>query len=159
METFLRQEQPDVVVVSRVPNRRLSGSGAALRFLRDADPSTTVGELRHYLRRAGSDGVDPETLWELGDAVPYHVDLSWSGLGADDRVDLFLIKKDQPGTGVPASSELFGSGDRPCQAVEPVARPGGEAPKVAIPGVGFIQYCQDTEGNTFGVMQFDEAAS
>ncbi len=98
LDAWLRQEQPDVVVVSRVPNRRLSGSGGALRFLRDADPSTTVGELRHYLRHAGSEGVDPEALWELGDAVPYHVDLSWSGPGADDRVDLFLITKDQPGT-------------------------------------------------------------
>ncbi len=42
-----------------------------------------------------------------------------------------------------------------------ITEAGGEvlAPKVTIPGVGFIQYCQDTEGNTFGVMQFDEAAS
>jgi predicted enzyme related to lactoylglutathione lyase len=25
--------------------------------------------------------------------------------------------------------------------------------KVAVPGVGFIAYCADTEGNTFGVME------
>ena len=42
-----------------------------------------------------------------------------------------------------------------------IAEAGGEvlAPKIAIPGVGFVQYCQDTEGNTFGVMQLDESAS
>jgi predicted enzyme related to lactoylglutathione lyase len=33
------------------------------------------------------------------------------------------------------------------------------APKMAIPGVGFLAYCQDTEGNTFGVMQSDPAAA
>ena len=26
-------------------------------------------------------------------------------------------------------------------------------PKVMIPGVGFLVYCQDTEGNVFGIMQ------
>ena len=30
--------------------------------------------------------------------------------------------------------------------------------KVAIPGVGYFAYCQDTEGNTFGIMQDDPSA-
>ncbi|MGB4571194.1 MAG: VOC family protein [Rectinemataceae bacterium] len=32
------------------------------------------------------------------------------------------------------------------------------APKHAIPGVGWIAYCRDTEGNAFGVEQDDPAA-
>lgn len=32
------------------------------------------------------------------------------------------------------------------------------APKLSIPGAGYVQYCSDTEGNTFGIMQFDESA-
>ena len=32
-------------------------------------------------------------------------------------------------------------------------------PKMAIPGVGYIAYCQDTEGNTFGIFQSDASAS
>ena len=32
-------------------------------------------------------------------------------------------------------------------------------PKMAIPGMGWLAYCTDTEGNTFGVMQADEKAS
>ena len=31
-------------------------------------------------------------------------------------------------------------------------------PKMAIPGVGWLAYCKDTEGNIFGMMQADEAA-
>jgi uncharacterized protein len=31
-------------------------------------------------------------------------------------------------------------------------------PKSAIPGVGYFAYCQDTEGNTFGIMQADPSA-
>jgi hypothetical protein len=32
-------------------------------------------------------------------------------------------------------------------------------PKMAVPGVGYLAHCQDTEGNTFGVIQFDMSAS
>lgn len=31
-------------------------------------------------------------------------------------------------------------------------------PKAAIPGVGYLAYCKDTEGTTFGIMQSDETA-
>ncbi len=31
-------------------------------------------------------------------------------------------------------------------------------PKMPIPGVGWLLYCQDTEGNVFGVMQPDSSA-
>ena len=32
-------------------------------------------------------------------------------------------------------------------------------PKMAVPGVGWLAYCVDTEGNTFGVLQPDEKAA
>ena len=32
-------------------------------------------------------------------------------------------------------------------------------PKMAIPGVGWLAYGKDTEGNIFGVMQTDPAAA
>ena len=31
-------------------------------------------------------------------------------------------------------------------------------PKMAVPGVGWLAYCKDTEGNIFGVMQEDREA-
>ena len=31
-------------------------------------------------------------------------------------------------------------------------------PKMAVPGVGWMAYCQDTEGNTFGLMEDDPTA-
>jgi predicted enzyme related to lactoylglutathione lyase len=32
------------------------------------------------------------------------------------------------------------------------------APKISLGGTGYVQYCQDSEGNTFGIMEFDESA-
>ena len=42
-------------------------------------------------------------------------------------------------------------------ALTKVTKAGGKGltPKMPIPGVGWFAYCQDTEGNTFGIMQAD----
>jgi predicted enzyme related to lactoylglutathione lyase len=47
------------------------------------------------------------------------------------------------------------------ESARKIAQAGGEvlAPKISIPGLGFLQYCQDPEGNTFGILQYDESAS
>ena len=47
------------------------------------------------------------------------------------------------------------------EAVRKIETAGGRVavPKMAIPGMGWLAYCTDTEGNTFGVMQVDEKAS
>jgi predicted enzyme related to lactoylglutathione lyase len=41
-----------------------------------------------------------------------------------------------------------------------IAQHGGSValPKMPIPGVGWLAYFKDTEGNIFGVMQSDETA-
>jgi predicted enzyme related to lactoylglutathione lyase len=41
-----------------------------------------------------------------------------------------------------------------------ITKSGGKivAPKMAIPGVGYVAYCQDPEGNVFGVFQDDTTA-
>ncbi len=44
--------------------------------------------------------------------------------------------------------------------VRRVVEAGGEVamPKMAVPGVGYLAYCKDTEGNLFGMMQSDPEA-
>ena len=45
-------------------------------------------------------------------------------------------------------------------AIASVTKAGGKLvmPKTPIPGVGYFAYCEDTEGNMFGVMQSDSSA-
>jgi len=44
--------------------------------------------------------------------------------------------------------------------VATITQHGGQVvhPKMPIPGVGWLAYCKDTEGNLFGIMEADEAA-
>ena len=46
------------------------------------------------------------------------------------------------------------------EAVKNIKAAGGEVlgPKMAIPSVGYMTYCKDTEGNIFGIMQMDPKA-
>ncbi len=45
-------------------------------------------------------------------------------------------------------------------AVTKIVASGGEVlmPKMAVPKVGYMTYCKDTEGNIFGIMQTDPNA-
>jgi predicted enzyme related to lactoylglutathione lyase len=95
----------------------------------------------------------------------------WAGPGA-----FWMIStgpQEEPGINgglVPREEPLSGSGMRAfvCTVDVPsideylsrAVKAGGqvEQPKTAIPGVGWIAYCKDTEGNTFGMRQLDPQA-
>ena len=44
--------------------------------------------------------------------------------------------------------------------IEKIKKNGGKVlmPKMTIPGIGYNTYCQDTEGNIFGIIQEDTSA-
>ncbi len=46
------------------------------------------------------------------------------------------------------------------ETLKTVEKNGGKValPKMAVPGVGWLAYCKDTDGNMFGVMQMDPSA-
>lgn len=45
-------------------------------------------------------------------------------------------------------------------AVKKIVEAGGKvlSPKTAVPKIGYMSYCKDTEGNVFGIMQTDPSA-
>ncbi len=71
-------------------------------------------------------------------------------------IDGGLMKREHPGASttntidVPSVDEFIAK----------ITEAGGKivAPKQSIPGVGYFASCQDTEGNTFGIMQEDTSA-
>lgn len=46
------------------------------------------------------------------------------------------------------------------KAIAKITAAGGKVvvPKMAVQGVGYAAYCTDTEGNTFGIMEYDKKA-
>lgn len=46
------------------------------------------------------------------------------------------------------------------ESIDRIVAAGGSVvqPRSAIPGIGWLAYCRDTEGNLFGILQADEKA-
>ncbi|HSD58222.1 MAG TPA: VOC family protein [Methanotrichaceae archaeon] len=76
--------------------------------------------------------------------------------GEGPGIDGGLMKRMSPSAttintvGVPSVDEYLAK----------IEKSGGKAvmPKTVIPGIGWFAYCQDTEGNVFGIMQEDSSA-
>jgi predicted enzyme related to lactoylglutathione lyase len=78
-----------------------------------------------------------------------------TGGDAEPGINGAIMKRSQGAVtvntiGVPSADEY----------IEKVTAAGGRvvAPKMAVPGVGYAAYLQDTEGNTFALMQEDKSA-
>ncbi|HEX8697002.1 MAG TPA: amino acid adenylation domain-containing protein, partial [Longimicrobium sp.] len=84
LEARLREEGGGEVVVAGIPNARVSGALRQLDLRRDPHEVETVGEVR---RRAAADGVDPEELWRLGEALGWTVEVRLADSNDAGRVD------------------------------------------------------------------------
>ncbi|HEY8470834.1 MAG TPA: VOC family protein [Longimicrobiales bacterium] len=87
------------------------------------------------------------TKWE----GPMEYWLLTTGSPDQPGIDGGLMRRQAPGQGtvntvdVPSVDEYIAR----------IEQAGGKvvAPKMEIPGVGWLAYCQDTEGNVFGIME------
>ncbi|MFV1966025.1 MAG: amino acid adenylation domain-containing protein, partial [Pirellulaceae bacterium] len=71
-----------------VPNTRLQSDLAVYRWLSTTGEPKTVAELRETLNGTEREGVDPETLWDMGDEYGYDVQVTWSESPADGNCDV-----------------------------------------------------------------------
>lgn len=67
-----------------------------------------------------------------------------------------LLRRQQPGAGTCNTVGVTSLDD----SLSSVSKNGGKTvvPRMAIPGVGHLAYCTDTEGNVFGLLQPDANA-
>jgi uncharacterized protein len=90
----------------------------------------------------------------------------WNG-----PVDYWLVNtgpKDQPGINggitkrMNPQASTYNTVDVPSvdEFTKRIVESGGKVvvPRMAVPGVGYMAYCADTEGNVFGIMQEDPEA-
>jgi uncharacterized protein len=79
-----------------------------------------------------------------------------TGAEGERGIDGGLLRRSEPSQGVVNTVDVPDVDD----VVARVERAGGRVvvPKMPIPGVGWLAYAQDPDGNTFGLMQRDPAA-
>jgi uncharacterized protein len=76
--------------------------------------------------------------------------------GAGPGIDGGVMRRQYPGQGTVNTVGVESVDD----SVKTIESNGGKlvVPKMPIPGMGWLAYCTDTEGNTFGLMQPDVTA-
>src|SRR5262249_22318688 len=94
LKEFLLDNEPGVVGIKRVRNRRLHDEAKALEWLEtDARPDF-VAEFRDLLNASPDEtAVDPEDFWSIADRLPYSVDLSWMDATRDGSYDVLLKRR------------------------------------------------------------------
>jgi predicted enzyme related to lactoylglutathione lyase len=86
--------------------------------------------------------------------MPYW--LITTGADGEPGINGGLLPRTQPGASTVNTIGVASLDD----TVRAVEAKGGRvaAPRMGIPGVGWLAYCLDPEGNTFGVLEADEKA-
>ncbi len=93
LRQLLQESQPQTLGITAVPSARSYVELKTLELLASPDCPATVKELRDGLARFEGEGVDPESLWALGDDLPYEAHLFWSASGAEGEYDLLLRRR------------------------------------------------------------------
>jgi amino acid adenylation domain-containing protein len=94
---LLAETQPEVLVLTGVPNARLVQQAKLLELLVHGKDDESVEQLRVSLSDAQSDtspeGIDPEALWAFSHKLPYTVHITWSMNRADGRYDVLFRRQ------------------------------------------------------------------
>ena len=79
-----------------------------------------------------------------------------TGADGDRGINGGILRRQHPGAGTCNTVSVASVDD----AVATITKNGGKVAlaKMAVPGVGYLAYCMDTEGNVFGVLQPDTNA-
>jgi amino acid adenylation domain-containing protein len=113
-DAFVRLEstlagRPACVRLHALPNQRLARDLSAWTLLQSADDQTTVEQLLAEIEGAETPGLDPETLWGLGEKHGYGVRMTWTRKRTDGAIDVEFIEphrlRSQPSF-APATAEL-----------------------------------------------------
>jgi len=97
VEQALRNE-PSCLHIGGMPNARLTGDLAVHRWLHANGDALPLEALREAPASVVEAGIDPETIWELGETHGYDVAVTWSMTTMDGSIDAFFRRRDTTAT-------------------------------------------------------------
>jgi amino acid adenylation domain-containing protein len=87
MRRLLSETQPQALGIRHIPNARLHDEMIAIRWLQEAEPDETVGQLRVFISHQPHIGIEPDVIWSLHEELPYYVEISWLNMTTEGRYD------------------------------------------------------------------------
>ncbi len=92
LQQRLEQEQPEFLGIRQVPNQRVQEALTIWQWRENPPPLETVAELRQELKQRLAQGINPESLGELGDSLGYSVRLSWWSSSQEGCFDVVFCR-------------------------------------------------------------------
>ncbi|MEM6613591.1 MAG: condensation domain-containing protein, partial [Cyanobacteria bacterium P01_C01_bin.72] len=94
IKQLLAAQQPEILGIKGIPNARLLEEACVEQKLSNLVGNGTIGQLRETLHQEKPVGVEPQTLWNWQEELPYSVQITWSGTGDNSCYDaLFIYNK------------------------------------------------------------------
>jgi len=100
----LKETQPEVLAIRRVPNGRLLTEVKANQLINADDSPDTADEIKEAARKMGAGGVEPEDLWAISNELPYTSDVSWAETDASGSFDVVFMSRETVGQQAPKTS-------------------------------------------------------
>ncbi len=90
---FLTENNPELLVITQVPNSRLVREIKVKELLSSPDCPETVGELQQALQDLLTieEAIEPQALWNLSEDLPYDIQIDWSS--ANGYYDVIFQRK------------------------------------------------------------------
>lgn len=93
---LLSEAQPKTLGIRNIQNARLHDEMTAMPWLREAARGETVGQLRACVGREPHVGIAPNVIWDLGEQLPYHVEISWLNTTTEGGYDVVFTPRAWP---------------------------------------------------------------
>ncbi len=120
LRQLLTENEPEMLVVRRVPNARVWADAKLVELLNQSSDSETASELCEAARKAQAQAIDPEDVWSLSDTLPYKVDVCWSDAGAGEYFDVVLSHRRMNETAQIAPPQFHSADDLTVYANNPL---------------------------------------
>ena len=85
----LRETSPEMLIVTRIPNAKIWANIKAIEGLASPDCPQTVDLLRASIPQGG---IEPQDWYDLESEIPYDVQTTWLGDGADGYYDVVFLR-------------------------------------------------------------------
>ncbi len=92
LRRLLATEKPDALGFKDVANARVVADAQLVRLLASDETARSAGELRILLSDLSREGLDPNSVWLLGDELDYKVSISWARHEADGSYDVVFVR-------------------------------------------------------------------
>ena len=93
LHDLLVTDKPDGLLLTHVPNARVTADLQALHLLSTLDHKETVGELRKRQEQPAQ-AIEPEAFWRLGEELSYQVNVTWSDSAHPGAIDVLFRRDD-----------------------------------------------------------------